>query len=111
MAFPQYQKLTSPTLAIRFWSTHTSSIIQHITRSSIQTLESLFPGAIFHCEDNHASCLRIFCPCLCYQAIERTFLDPAVFSQVDQSPEAMVLALVSKLETQYGKSMQIPPPG
>ena len=33
--------------------THTSHITNHITRSSIQHVEQLFQGAVFHCEDKH----------------------------------------------------------
>lgn len=72
------------------WSTHTSHVTQHITRSSIQSLESHFQGAVFHCEDKHASSLRIFCPCLYRQAIDTTFLDPAVFTAVDEHPDEVV---------------------
>ena len=59
------------------------------------TVESHFQGAVFHCEDKHASFLRIFCPCLYHRAITNTFLDPAVFTTVDQHPDEMVCALVS----------------
>jgi len=88
------------------WSTHThtSHITNHITRSSIQHLEQLFPGAVFHCEDKHASSLRIFCPCLYSKAIERTFLDPDVFGQIHDTPDVITSALVAKLSRQYHKS-------
>ena len=101
---PSIPRSQCANLGQAFWSTHTSNITQHITRNSIQLLESHFQGAIFHCEDKHASSLRIFCPCLYYQAIDNTFLDPAVFSTVDQHPAEMVSALVSTLTDTFGKS-------
>ena len=84
------------------WSTHTSNITQQITRISIQSLESHFQGAVFHCEDTHASSLRIFCPCLYHQAVDNTFLGPAVFGTVDQHPKEMVSVLVSNLGDKFG---------
>ena len=39
---------------------HFQHITQHIIHNSIQSLESHFQGAVFHCEDKHASSLRIF---------------------------------------------------
>ena len=56
-------------LGQNLWSTHTSLITNHITRSSIQHLEQLFQGA----EDKHASSLRIFCPCLYSKALNAPF--------------------------------------
>ena len=67
-------------------------------------LEQLFPGAVFHCEDKHASSLRIFCPCLYHQAIEKTFLDPEVFAPVPNTPQYITSALVDQLLQQYGRS-------
>ena len=75
-----------------------------MTRSSIQHLEQLFQGAVFHCEDKHASSLRIFCPCLYNKAIERTFLDPDVFGQVHETPDVITSGLVARLDRQYTKS-------
>ena len=72
-------KSTIQVLCSELWTSHLSHLdTNHITRSSIKQLEQLFPGAVFHCEDKHASSLRIFCPCLYHQAIEKTFLDPEV---------------------------------
>ena len=85
------------------WSTHTSNITQHITRTSIQSLEPHVQGAVFHCEDKHASSLRVFCPCLYYQVINNTFLDPAVFSTVDQHPDEMVSVYGFDLDGQIWK--------
>ena len=93
---PSIPRSQCANLGQAFWS-HTSNITQHITRNSIQLLESHFQGAIFHCEDKHASSLRIFCPCLYYQAIDNTFLDPAVFS-------TLVSVLDSSLGDKFGKS-------
>ena len=101
---PSIPKHQIQDLGHSLWSTHTSHIINHITRSSIQHLEQLFQGAFFHCEDKHASSLRIFCPCLYSKAIERTFLDPDVFGQVHETPDVITSALVAKLVRQYHKS-------
>ena len=76
-----------------------ATLTHHSTRTSTKTLEIQFPGAILHCEDKRASSLRIFCPCLYFQAITNTFLDSAVFG-----PDEVVSSLVSTLLRAYGKS-------
>ena len=38
-------------LCHHLWSEHTQQITNHITKSSINQLQSTFDGAIFHCED------------------------------------------------------------
>ena len=91
-------------LCSTLWSSHTSHLTNHITRSSINKLEQFFPGAVFHCEDKHSSSLRIFCPCLYYQAIENTFLDPEVFAPVNDTPQNITSALVDQLLRQHGRS-------
>ena len=65
-------------LCHHLWSEHTQQITNHITKSSINQLQSTFDGAIFHYK-KHASSLRIYCPCLYYQSIESTFQDPSIF--------------------------------
>ena len=91
-------------LAQLLWQQHTQEVTCHITKSSITTFQHLLEGAIFHREDKEASSLRIYCPCLYYQAIENTFIDPSIFEPVNQQPSAIVDALVSQLTKQYGKS-------
>ena len=91
-------------LAQLLWQQHTQEVTCHITKSSITTFQHLLEGTIFHCEDKEASSLRIYCPCLYYQAIENTFIDPSIFEPVNQEPSAIVDALVSQLTKQYGKS-------
>ena len=91
-------------LSSTLWSSHTSHLTNHITRSSIKKLEQVFPGAVFHCEDKHSSSLRIFCPGLHHQAIEKTFLDPEVFAPVNDTPQNITSALVDQLLRQYGPS-------
>ena len=66
--------------------------------------QSTFDGAIFHCEDKHASSLRNFCPCLYFQASETTFMDASIFETAHQNPQALVTSLVSSLQTSYGRS-------
>ena len=86
------------------WQQHTNHLTRHITKSTINSLQSTFDGAIFHCEDKRASSLRIFCPCLYFQAIETTFMDTSIFETVHQNPQTLVTSLVSSLQTSYGRS-------
>ena len=72
---PSMSHLNIADLCHQLWAEHTN----HITKQSIGKLQDTFEGAIFHCEDKHASSLRIFCPCLYYESIEKTFADPSVF--------------------------------
>ena len=101
---PSMPKSIIQDLGSGLWSSHLSHLTNHITRSSINNLEQLFPGAVFHCEDKHASPLRIFCPCLYHQAIEKTFLDPEVFAPVLHTPQYITSTLVDHLLQQYGRS-------
>ena len=91
-------------LCHHLWSEHTQQITNHITKSSINQLQSTFDGAIFHCEDKHASSLRIYCPCLYYQSIESTFQDPSIFEQLPDEPSSIVSSLVESLHRQHGKA-------
>ena len=72
------------------WQEHSQHITHHITKSSITQLQSTFEGAVFHCEDKQASSLRLYCPCLYYQAISNTFQDPSIFETVDIDPTTTV---------------------
>ena len=101
---PSMPKPTIQDLGSELWSSHLSHLTNHITRSSIKHLEQLFPGAVFHCEDKHASSLRIFCPCLYHQAIEKTFLDPEVFAPIPHTPQYITSTLVDHLLHKYGRS-------
>ena len=93
---------------LRSWATSMAPTPQrsHLPyhKSSITSFQRLFDGAIFHCEDKQASSLRIFCPCLYYQAIETTFMDTSIFEPVNQEPSTIVDTLTAKLHRQYGKS-------
>ena len=91
-------------LCHHLWSEHTQQITNHITKSSITQLQSTFDGAVIHCEDKHSSSLRIYCPCLYYQAIEQTFQDPSIFEQLPDKPESIVSSLVESLQRQHGKA-------
>ena len=91
-------------LCHHLWSEHTQQLTNHITKSSINQLQSTFDGAIFHCEDKHASSLRIYCPCLYYQSIESTFQDPSIFEQLPDEPSSTVSSLVESLHRQHGKA-------
>ena len=59
---------------------------------------------IFHCEDKHASSLRIYCPCLYYQSIESTFQDLSIFEPLPAEPSSIVTSLVESLHRQHGKA-------
>ena len=91
-------------LCHHLWSEHIQQITNHITKSSINQLQSTFDAAIFHCEDKHASSLRIYCPCLYYQSIESTFQDPSIFEQLPDEPSSIVSSLVESLHRQHGKA-------
>ena len=86
------------------WTEHSKHVTCRITKSSINSFQKTFEGAIFHCEDKQASSLRIYCPCLYYQAIEKTFQDPSIFEPAPQDPESIVASLVNLLHRQHGKS-------
>ena len=86
------------------WTEHSKHVTCHITKSSINSFQETFEGAVFHCEDKQASSLRIYCPCLYYQTIEQTFQDPSIFEPVSQDPESIVTSLVALLHRQHGKA-------
>ena len=91
-------------LCHHLWSEHTQQVTNHITKSSINQLQSTFEGAIFHCEDKHASSLRIYCPCLYYQSIASTFQDLSIFEPLPDEPSSIVTSLVESLHRQHGKA-------
>ena len=91
-------------LCHHLWSEHTQQVTNHITKSTINQLQSTFEGAIFHCEDKHASSLRIYCPCLYYQSIESTFQDQSIFEPLSAEPSSIVTSLVESLHRQHGKA-------
>ena len=86
------------------WTEHSKNVTCHITKSSITSFQRTFEGAIFHCKDKQASSLRIYCPCLYYQAIEKTLQDPSIFEPVPENPESIVTSLVDLLHRQHGKA-------
>lgn len=90
-------------LAQSLWQQHIKEVTCHITKTYIAEFQRLFADAVFHCEDKQASSLRIFCPCLYFQAIEATFMDASVFETIPQEPHEIVALLVSTLQRQYGK--------
>ena len=73
-------------LAQLLWQQHNQEATCQITKSSFTTFQTLFDGAIFHCEDRQASSLRIFCPCLYYQAIETTSWTPPSLNPSTKNP-------------------------
>ena len=91
-------------LCHQLWHQHSSQITNHITKQSIGRLQETFDGAIFHCEDKHASSLRIFCPCIYYESIEKTFQDPSIFESLPNEPSSIVTSLVESLQRQHGRA-------
>ena len=91
-------------LCHQLWHQHSSQITNHITKQSIGRLQETFDGAIFHCEDKHASSLRIFCPCIYYESIETTFQDPSIFESLPNEPSSIVTSLVESLQRQHGRA-------
>ena len=101
---PSMPQASISDLCHHLWSEHTQQVTNHITKSSINQLQSTFEGAIFHCEDKHASSLRIFCPCLYYQSISSTFQDLSIFEPLPDEPYSIVTSLVESLHRQHGKA-------
>ena len=91
-------------LSQHLWSEHSNHVTCHINKSTISQFQATFEGAIFHCEDKHSSSLRIYCPCLYYQAIEQTFQHPSIFEPVPLDPPSIVTSLVTSLQQKHGKS-------
>ena len=100
---PSMPASTISELGHHLWQEHCQHITHHITKSSITQLQSTFEGAVFHCEDKHASSLRIYCPCLYYQAISTTFQDPSIFEALQFDPTDTVISLVTTLTQKHGK--------
>ena len=101
---PSMPQASISDLCHHLWSEHTQQVTNHITKSPINQLQSTFEGAIFHCEDKHASSLRIFCPCLYYQSISSTFQDLSIFEPLPDEPSSIVTSLVESLHRQHGKA-------
>ena len=85
----------------QLWSTHHPLVPTAMSASTIRHVQQRFPGCEFHCEDKKASSLRIFCPCLYHLAIENTFMDKKVFSQIDLHPEECVQAYVEDITKKF----------
>ena len=101
---PSMPASTISELGHHLWQEHSQHITHHITKSSINQFQSTFEGAVFHCEDKHASSLRIYCPCLYYQAISTTFQDPSIFETLQIDPTDTVTSLVTTLTQKHGKA-------
>ena len=101
---PSMPQASISDLCHHLWSEHTQQVTNHITKSTINQLQSTFEGAIFHCEDKHASSLRIYCPCLYYHSIESTFQDLSIFEPLPDEPSSIVTSLVESLHRQHGKA-------
>ena len=85
----------------QLWSTHHPLVPTAMSATTIRHVQQRFPGCEFHCEDKKASSLRIFCPCLYHLAIENTFMDKKVLSQIDLHPEECVQAYVEDITKKF----------
>ena len=54
---PSIPKSKIADLGQLLWQQHSQHLTNHITKTTIKTLESTFEGAIFHCEDKQLSLL------------------------------------------------------
>ena len=86
------------------WTAHIPLVPTAMSAATIRHVQQRFPGCEFHCEDKKTSSLRIFCPCLYHLAIQNTFMDKKVFSQIHLHPDECVQAYVEAL----GKGRQLP---
>jgi len=85
------------------WTEHSKHVICHITKSSINSFQKTFEGAIFHCEHKQASSVRIYCPCLYYQAIEKKPFRIPPFSNrspkiLNPSPRLLSIFYIDNME-------------
>ena len=85
------------------WQDHNNRITEHLTAATIQQLQEQFEDWIFHNEDKRASSLRIFCPCQYFQCIEKTFSDPAIFSQSHELPPDTLKITIEHLRNKFDK--------
>ena len=83
------------------WSTHHPLVPMAMSASTIRHVQQRFPGCEFHCEDKKASSLRIFCPCLYHLAIDNTFMDKKVFSQIHLHPDECVQTYVEDITKKF----------
>ena len=101
---PSFNREDVSSLIDRLWQQHCTELNHHIRRTTISSLLSTFPGAVFHCEDKQASSLRIFCPVLYHSAISKTFLDKDVFEVLSSPKEHILQQMISSLQKQFGRS-------
>ena len=103
-SLPSLPKAHLDALWQRSLQSHTSSLNQHITHKDITRFKQLFPEAIFHNEDKRATSLRIYCPVIYYQCLNKTFADPLVFRKLDDSPNHIIQKTIADINRQFGKS-------
>ena len=103
---PSFPKQDVQALQDRLWKAHLQAFTDHINKSTITSLSSTFPGAIFDCEDKQASSLRIFCPVLYAAATTKTFMDKEVLAFLSEleSKEHILTAMTESLRRQFGRS-------
>ena len=111
-AFVQWhQRNGIPAIPTRFleelwttsWSQHSQQLHNHISHSDITQCTKLFPGAVFHNEDKRATSLRIYCPCLYFECLQKTFSDDNVFKRLDASPESLIQSTLTTLQRRFKK--------
>ena len=83
---------------------HSRRITNHITAVTTRQLKEQFPDCVFHNEDKRASSLRIFCSCLYFQRIEKTFLDSAIFARSLETRSDSLNITMQHLKNQFAQA-------
>ena len=86
------------------WTDHQTRLSDHLTAATIRQLQDQFPECIFHNEDKRASSLRIFCPCLYFSCINKTFSDTTIFARSQETPTACLQVTMQHLQNKFEKS-------
>ena len=86
------------------WTDHQTRLSDHLTAATIRQLQDQFPECIFHNEDKRASSLRIFCPCLYFSCINKTFSDTTIFARSQETPTTCLQVTMQHLRNKFEKS-------
>ena len=92
-------------LCHHLWSEHTQQITNHITKSSINQLQSTFDGAIFHCEDK--TCIftsYLLSHVSTTNPLKVPFKIHPFSNNYQTKPSSIVSSLVESLHRQHGKA-------
>lgn len=78
------------------WLDHNDRTTDHLTAARLRQLQEQFK--------DWASSLRIFCPCQYFQRIEKTFSDPAIFSQPHELPSDTLKITIQHVRDKFDKA-------